>query len=71
MTVICQDCGEPERPVCGSCGDPIVGRAWFHHRLRVHLHDGRADCLRNVRGEDVTNHCMTPVDLTRPAGATP
>lgn len=48
---------------CGSCGDPITDWAWYHHRLRVHLHGDRADCLRNVKGEDVTNHCMSLVEL--------
>jgi hypothetical protein len=44
-------------PLCGGCHEPITGEHWYHHRLRVHIHDG--NCMRNVKGEDVTNHCMT------------
>jgi NTP pyrophosphatase (non-canonical NTP hydrolase) len=47
---------------CGGCGNPITGDVWWHHRLEVHLH-GTGDCQRNVKSEDVRNHCMTLVRL--------
>lgn len=52
--------------VCGSCGLPILGRAWRHVRLNVHIH-ARDACLSSVRGEDVRKHCMESL-IIPPAG---
>ena len=51
--------------LCGSCARPVTGgRAWWHHRLGVFIHD---ECpLTNVCGEDVSGHCMTSVEWSTP-----
>lgn len=54
--------------LCGACSESIIGPAWWHARLGVHLHDGRG--CNVVKGEDVSGHCMQRVELPGAVEAT-
>lgn len=62
------DFNQPSRNgilICPGCNGPIIGGSsvWYHSRLNCYVH-GRLQCMKNVYGEDVTYHAMTPMNIS-------